>query len=210
MNIAIMVAILTAAAVGPGTYFVCDKFIFNERPLMIKQLETNLTNEKENVNKLNELTKDLRNKTMSLKEQNDQLDRELYRLKPYEKAIPDWRAAYQELQTKMNKLSETNNFLESEIQKAKLVSTTCGQELISVRQIAKAVTEEKDYAKLNCSRKNQVSEIESKKNAVENRLANLLNSTSFQFDSTQREVTQLERLANQYQQRLIQLQGCTQ
>jgi chromosome segregation ATPase len=210
MSIAIMVAIPTAAAACTGTYFVCDKFIFNERPLAIEQLKNNLTKEKDNSREINEFAKERRNRAMSLKDQNEQFEKELNRLKPYEKALPDWKAAHQELQSRVNKLREANTFLDSEIQKGKLTSTTCGQELISVRQIAKAVTEENANAKLMCSRKSQISEIESKKNVVENRLAGLLSGTSFQFDSTQREVAQLERLSNQFQQRLIQLQGCTQ
>jgi chromosome segregation ATPase len=207
-RVAIAVATIAIPATASATYFSCDKFLFSERSLKIKQLENDLIKEKDNARELNELVKEWRNKATSLKDQNEQFEKELNRLKPYEKALPDWKAAHQELQSRVNKLSEANTFLDSEIQKGKLTSTTCGQELMSVRQIAKAVTEENANAKLMCSRKSQISEIESKKNVVENRLAGLLSSTSFQFDSTQREVAQLERLSGQLQQRLIQLQGC--
>lgn len=205
----VRIAVYAICVTAVAMYFICGNILFSERGDVLNQYKSEIDNLKsvnqDQAKRLEEysLVVDQRNSKIS------ELNLEVSTLQSQScgQVLPEWRKALDDERSKSSNLQDQLNQLSQNARDLKQASDGCMADVNNLRDsninLNKIVS---GYAPL-LSKINEIKEIESNKNSVEAKLADLDGddvSRSFNVEKIQ----QLKRISAEYQQQILQLQQC--
>ena len=204
----IRIAIYTACVTAVAMYFIGDKFLFTERAAILSQSKNDIetlkaTNQKQE--------KQLADYLSAIEQRNTrlaELSKEISRLQPYERTLPEWKKALDDERMKSSNLQDQLNQMSQGSRDSKQAMDSCTAERNDLRaSVSKLNGVVASYGPI-LDRRNEVREIEKNKNSVEMKISELDGDSINRTFYTQK-IEQLKRVSAEYQQQLLQLRQCT-
>jgi F0F1-type ATP synthase membrane subunit b/b' len=205
----VRIAVYAICVTAVAMYFICGNFIFPERNEILNQYKSDVDNIK-SVNQ--DQSKKLEEYSLALDQRNSKLNElngEISTLQSQscEQVLPEWRKALDNERSKSSNLQDQINQLIQNTKDLKQVSDNCMADANNIKANNLSLNNiVSGYTPL-LSKINEIKEIESNKNSVEEKLAELDgNDISRPFNIEK--IQQLKRISAEYQQQIIQLQQC--
>lgn len=205
MKIAVSAVCVTAVAM----YFICGNILFPERVEALEKYKSEIDGLKlmnqDQAKKLEEfsMVQDQKNSKI-----ND-LSVEISKLQSQscEQVLPEWRKALDDERSKSSNLQEQLNQTSQNARDLKQASDSCMSDLSNAKASNLKLNGIISSYEPLLSKINEIKEIESNKNSVEEKLAELDgDNISRQFNVEK--IQQLKRVSAEYQQQILQLQQC--
>jgi hypothetical protein len=205
VKIAVSAMCVTAVAM----YFICGNVLFPERSEILNKYKSEIDGLKsvnqDQAKKLEEysLMQDQKNSRI-----ND-LNVEVSKLQAQscESVLPEWRKALDDERTKSSNLQDQIIQLNQNARDLKQASDSCMADVNSLRASNSKLNDVvSSYAPL-LSKESEIKRIESNKNSIEAKLAEL-NGDDISRSFNVERIAQLKRVSAEYQQQILQLQQC--